>query len=48
MRALKGSDAERKGKKGGHSCLPFNEARRGVFIRFESKGVTIYATQGKE
>ena len=33
---------------GGHSCLPFDEARCGVFIRFESKGMTIYTTQGKE
>ena len=43
MRALKGSDTGRKGKKGGHSCLPFDEARCGVFIGFESEGVTIYA-----
>ena len=48
VRALKGSDVGRKGKKGGHSCLPFDKARHRVFIRFESEGVTIYATQGKE
>ena len=29
-------------------ACPFDKARRGVFIRFESKGMTIYATQGKE
>ena len=32
-------------RKGGHSCLPLDEARRGVFMRFESKRATIYTTQ---
>ena len=39
---------ERERGNGGHSCLPFDEARRGVFIGFESEGVTIYTMQGKE